>query len=157
MKTHNSISSRHLDGSTDGYNGELYLNYNHPNSSIMFGNSGYKITENGSYYTGNTTGLKSTGFGNGNLTYLQTSGEFDGNTNWCHYIIANHGDGSSYYHYTIGLPFWSVPIYQRQTGNTSSKSGWHKFYTSENITYGTGALVAGSSALATGSIYLQYE
>lgn len=49
--------------------------------------------------------LASTGYGNSSLTYYQTHEEFDGNSNWTHYIIANHGDGSSYYHYTIGLPF----------------------------------------------------
>lgn len=155
-----AIRARHLDGSTDGFAGELYLNYNNPNAPIYLGNAGQYISSNGSYYTGTsnkTNSMSSTGFGNGNLTYLQTSGDFDGNTNWCHYIIANHGDGASYYHYTIGLPFWSVPIYQRQTGNTSSKSGWHTFYTSENITCGTWSLTPGSSSLASGSIYLQYE
>ena len=104
-----------------------------------------------------TSNLSSTGFGNGTLTYLQTANDFYDNTGWCHYIIGNHQDGATYYNYTIGLPFWDVPIYQRQTGNTSAKSGWHKFYTTENITYGTSALTPGSSGLKTGHIYLQYE
>ena len=160
LSSSHAIRARHLDGSTDGFSGELYLNYNNPNAPIYLGNAGQYISSNGSYYTGTsnkTNSMSSSGFGSGNLTYLQTSGDFSGNTNWCHYIIANHGDGASYYNYIIGLPFWSAPIYQRQTGNTSSKTSWYKFYTSENITCGTSALTAGSSSLATGSIYLQYE
>ena len=101
--------------------------------------------------------ISSTGFGNNTLTYYQTDGDFYGNTGWCHYIIANHGDGATYYNYTIGLPFWSSPMYKRQTGNTSATYGWYRFYTEENITYGTGSLTPGSSSLATGNIYLQYE
>ena len=104
-----------------------------------------------------THGLSSTGFGAMNLTYCQTENEFFDNSGWCHYIIANHGDGANYYNYTIGLPFYSPPIYQRQTGSATSRSGWHKFYTTENITYGTSALTPGSSSLTTGNIYLQYE
>ena len=101
--------------------------------------------------------ISSTGFGDTNFTYCQTDKEFYGRSGFCHYLIANHGAGESYYNYVIGLPFWDAPIYQRQTGNTTAKSGWHKFYTTENITYGTAALTPGTSSLATGSIYLQYE
>lgn len=117
--------------------------------------------------TGNITGnaatsnksnsIESTGFGNTNLTFNQTSGEFDGNSGWCNYIIANHGSGENYYHYTIGLPFWDSPIYQRQTGSADAKSGWHKFHTTETITYGTSSLVLGTAVLPEGHIYLQYE
>ena len=102
-----------------------------------------------------TNALSSTGFGDTNFTYYQTSGDFDGNSNWCHYLIANHGSGENYYHYTIGLPFWDTPIYKRQWDG--GNSGWHKFHTSETITYGTWGLTPGSSSLTTGNIYLQYE
>lgn len=50
-----------------------------------------------------------------------------------------------------------------RTGNPSDVNGagawteWRSLYTSENITYGTDALTPGSSSLATGSIYYQYE
>ena len=101
--------------------------------------------------------LSSTGFGIGNLTYCQTSGDFYGNTGWCHYLIANHQDGATYYNYTMAFPFWCAPMYKRQTGTTSATYGWYKFYSEENITYGTSALTPGTSSLATGSIYLQYE
>ena len=163
LSNHNSFRARHVDGSTDGYDGELYLNYNSPDASIFLGSDGYRIANNGSYYSGTsayssyTNSLSSTGFGSGTLTYCQTSDGFYGNSGWCHYIIANHGNGETYYNYTIGLPFYDAPMYQRQTGNTSARSGWQKFYTTENITYGTSALTPGSSGLATGSIYLQYE
>lgn len=77
-------------------------------------------------------GLASTGYGSGNLTYYQSASEFFGNSGWSHYIIANHGDGSSYYNYTIALPFWDVPKYKRLEGGT--EDGWHTFVTSENYT-----------------------
>ena len=79
----------------------------------------------------NANAIASTGFGNSNFTYLQTSSEFFGNSGWAHYLISNHGDGSSYYNFTIGLPFWGVPIYKRLEGGT--EDGWHTFITSENI------------------------
>lgn len=81
--------------------------------------------------SGNANGLASTGYGNGNLTYYQTDGSFFGNSGWSHYIIANHGNGSNYYNYTIALPFWGVPKYKRLEGGTAD--GWHTFITSENI------------------------
>ena len=132
--------------------------HNYAGSSSAGGAATTALTCTGNSATATkSNSLSSTGFGDTALTYCQTDGSFYDNSGWCHYIIANHGNGSSYYNYTIGLPFYSTPIYQRQTGNTSSKSGWHKFYTSENITYGTSALTPGSSGLATGNIYLQYE
>ena len=76
-------------------------------------------------------GLASTGYGNSNLTYYQTDGSFFGNSGWSHYIIANHGNGETYYNYTIALPFWDVPKYKRLEGGTGD--GWHTFITSENI------------------------
>ena len=104
-----------------------------------------------------TNCMNITGFGENGLTYYQTNGNFEGNSDWCHYIIANHGNGETYYHYNIALPFWSSPMYQRQTGNTSAKSGWQKFHTTETITKGTWGLTPGVSALANANIYIQYE
>ena len=77
--------------------------------------------------------LAITGYGDSCLTYYQAAAEFDGNSGWTHYIIANHGDGETYYHYTIGLPFWSVPKYRRQEGSTSNTTQWYSFITEENI------------------------
>lgn len=132
--------------------------HNYAGSSSVGGAATTALTCTGNSATATkSNSLSSTGFGDTTLTYCQTDGSFYDNSGWCHYIIANHGNGSSYYNYTIGLPFYSSPIYQRQTGNTSSKSGWHKFYTTENITYGTSALTPGTSTLTTGNIYLQYE
>jgi hypothetical protein len=43
--------------------------------------------------------LASTGYGNNNFTWFQTSGEFAGNSSgWTSYLVSNHGDGSNYYH-----------------------------------------------------------
>ena len=74
------------------------------------------------------------GYSSNGLSFHQTSGSFDGSSeSWAHYIIANHGNGESYYHYTIRLPFWSIPQYRRQTGSTSNVTQWYNFITEENI------------------------
>ena len=96
-------------------------------------------------FTGPSKALYSSGFGNGTLTYLQTSSDFNGNSGWAHYLIANHGDGEIYYNYTIALPFWGAPKYRRKTGyagdapaanratDAAAKlSEWFDFVTSEN-------------------------
>ena len=68
------------------------------------------------------------------LSFYQTQKSFDDSPEgWAHYIIANHGNGESYYHYTIRLPFWGIPQYKRQIGSTSNVSKWYKFITEENI------------------------
>ena len=96
-------------------------------------------------FNGPSKSMYSSGYGNGVLTYLQTSSDFNGNSGWSHYLIANHGDGEIYYNYTIALPFWSAPKYRRKTGYSSggasadratnaaaSLSEWFDFVTSEN-------------------------
>jgi len=57
-------------------------------------------------------------------------------------LICNHGDGASYFHYTIGLPFWGKPIYRRQTGSTSSVTSWYTFWTSEGDNSTSGSCYA---------------
>lgn len=47
-------------------------------------------------------------------------------------------------------------MFQRH-GDTDTWSSWNRFYTSENIGYGTSELTAGVSPLATGNFYFQYE
>lgn len=47
-------------------------------------------------------------------------------------------------------------MYQRH-GSTDTWGSWNKIYTSQNMTYGTNDLVAGSSYLSTGNFYFQYE
>ena len=113
---------------------------NHPTAVSSFTNDSGYITSSGSCNYATSSGSSATsnnlsiyGYGDSCLTYYQAATEFDGNSDWCHYIIANHGNGASYYHYTIGLPFWSVPIYRRQTGSTSDVTQWYSFITEENI------------------------
>lgn len=85
----------------------------------------------GASYSNSSNALASTGWGNGNFTYLQTSGDFYGNSGWSHYLISNHGDGSSYYNFVIALPFWSYPKYKRMSGG--SEGSWYNFHTTENV------------------------
>ena len=48
----NGIYTRHIDGSLDGFSGELYLNYNN-NAVIRVGHGGnYYISADGSFYSG---------------------------------------------------------------------------------------------------------
>lgn len=107
------------------------------NLSITIGGTNKTLTPayaSNSDSSSTTDKLNITGYQSNGLSFYQTSSSFDGSSaDWAHYIIANHGSGSSYYHYTIRLPFWSEPQYKRQTGNTSSVSSWYKFWTEENL------------------------
>lgn len=128
--------------------------YNGSNITITYGKSGQSSTSwlaswngyelgaiqpsnitagwaSGAGYSNSSNALASTGWGNTNFTYLQQSGDFYGNSGWSHYLISNHGDGSSYYNYVIALPFWSYPKYKRMSGG--SESSWYNFYTTENV------------------------
>jgi hypothetical protein len=109
-------------------NGYIVLNADNYND--------YTVTKTGGGASGNwginAVGLSSTGFGDNNLTYLQTPDEFMGNSGWSHYIVANHGDGASYYNFTLALPFYSAPKYSRQYGSVDNRSAWYNFYTEEN-------------------------
>ena len=138
-------------GNPDGVWGELRpFAINLGTGSVAIGN--------GLYVTGGIQGqlvgqMNSTGFGNQGLTYYQTGEEFNGNTGWCHYIIANHQDGASYYNVMMALPFWGVPMYRRQEGNnTTNLRDWQTFYTTENVTCGTGS----ASIDKEKGIYIRY-
>ena len=133
------------------YTSYIKDSYNSSNITITYGKSGQSSTswlaswngyELGAIAPANITAgwasgasssnaLASTGWGNGNFTYLQTSGDFYGNSGWSHYLISNHGDGSSYYNFVIALPFWSYPKYKRMSGG--SEGSWYNFYTTENV------------------------
>lgn len=160
----------HQNGSNSFY-GDSYFTNNihigdatfHTDGNIYLPNNAWSYMKNCYLYdvlnnlNARVNSLPITGYGENGLTYYQTNGDFEGNSDWCHYIIANHGNGETYYHYNIALPFWSSPMYQRQTGNTSAKSGWQKFHTTETITKGTWGLTPGVSSLANDHIYIQYE
>ena len=107
--------------------------YCDPNATSYFANLTVVNTIGGSV-SGLSGALRSEGYGSTNLTYYQTSGDFAGTTGWAHYIIANHGDGASYYNYMMRLPFWSAPQYRRQTGDTASVTPWYTFLSTENFT-----------------------
>ena len=124
----------------DGYHASgLFTNLSNSgnNLSITIGGTNKTLTPayaSNSGSSSTTNKLNITGYQSDGLSFYQTSSSFDGSpADWAHYIIANHGSGSSYYHYTIRLPFWSVPQYKRQTGSTSSVSSWYKFWTEENL------------------------
>ena len=128
--------------------------YNNSNITITYGKAGQSSTSwlaswngyelgaiqpnnitagwaSGASYSNSSNALASTGWGNSNFTYLQTSEDFYGNSGWSHYLISNHGDGSSYYNFVIALPFWSFPKYKRMQGGTAGS--WYNFHTTENV------------------------
>lgn len=124
----------------DGYHASgLFTNLSNSgnNLSITIGGTNKTLTPayaSNSGSSSTTNKLNITGYQSDGLSFYQTSSSFDGSpADWAHYIIANHGSGSSYYHYTIRLPFRSVPQYKRQTGSTSNVSSWYKFWTEENL------------------------
>jgi len=110
--------------------------------------SGTMITSGniGDYTVGNATNsntLQYTGYNNGCFTVDQSSADNwngTGRNGWATYLICNHGDGSSYYHQILALPFWGVPQYQRMEGG--SNKGWQTFWTTENLSlnYSSGTL-----------------
>ena len=179
LSSHNAMKARHLDGSTDGYTGELYLNYNNPNSDIILGTNG-RITNNGASYIGTASNSDTvdgyhadsfckTGFASStNMNELTTSGTYrinSGNTNapagsdWGQVLVV-HGGGDTIAQLIFDFTYGKCWL---RTGNSSDVGGsgawteWRQLYTSQNITYGTSALTHGSSALSTGSFYYQYE
>jgi hypothetical protein len=147
-----TVDSQHFTYSNSS-NSPTYLWGTNSSGSSFLASRG-SISVNYANSSGTANCVASTGFGSGTFTYLQTSGDFYGTSGWAHYLIANHGDGATYYNYVIKLPFWDVPSYKRQTGSTSSVSGWHTFITSENIasqsvSYATSAGSASSASSAT--------
>ena len=80
---------------------------------------------------GTANAIAITGYGAYNFTYYQTDGSFQGNSGWSSYLVANHGDGSTYYNQIIALPFWSAPKYCRKEGGTDTS--WFDFVTDENL------------------------
>jgi hypothetical protein len=78
-----------------------------------------------------------TGYGNGEFTAQQTSGNWQTWTGgWATHLIGNHGDGATYYNQTIIMPFWGAPYYMRKEGGTDV--GPWKFWTEENDGAGSG-------------------
>lgn len=77
-------------------------------------------------YGGNSKGVSYTGEGVGCVTAFQSPGSFNGSDgSWASYIICNHGNGTTYYHQAIRLPFWGRPQYQRR--QNGKLTGWKNF------------------------------
>lgn len=159
--THTITNGPQLGSSTTTFlrNDGTWATPTDTNTTYTLGTSGNNVTltpsPSGSvqsitvpYATNATTSdnLKITGYGTGNLTFYQANDDFGGTEGrkgnrddnyWSHYIIANHGNGETYYHYTIRLPFYGSPQYQRKTGGsdaTSNRTKWFDIITEENYT-----------------------
>ena len=80
----------------------------------------------------NTVNISSTGFGTSAFTYFQALESFAGSSvGWAHYLISNHGNGSTYFNYIIREPFYEPPQYSRKVDGCQSP--WYSFITAENI------------------------
>jgi hypothetical protein len=81
--------------------------------------------------SGRSSSLDIVGYGDGNMTYYQSSGTFAGQSGWAGYFISNHGNGSNYYNQTIIMRFWAPPQYSRLEGGTLV--GPYTFWSTENL------------------------
>lgn len=119
----------------NGSNNKVLHAGNYTSYSPSLGGSGasgtWGINITGSAQVSNT--LSNYGYGSGQQTWYQTSGNFQTWTGgWASHIISNHGDGATYYNQTIIMPFWSAPQYMRKEGGTNT--GPWTFVTTENYT-----------------------
>lgn len=120
----------------------------------------YTAAEVGASATGHTHGsITYSGVGTNVLSAYQTSNSYYGSSaDWASYLILNHGDGSSYYHQMLRVPFGGG--LQSQVMQGGSFSGWRTYLDSTNwssyaqkpISSGTGNPSGGSS----GDIYIKY-
>ena len=112
-------------GSKDLYASMVYVSSG--NAVIHAGNIGSQSVN----FASQTNAINITGYGNGNMTYYQSSGTFAGHGGWAGYFVSNHGDGATYYNQTIIMPFWGPPKYSRLEGGTFR--GPYTFWSTENM------------------------
>ena len=110
------------------FNQELYVN----GTQVVKNSGTWGISVTGSAASaGRSSSLDIVGYGDGNMTYYQSSGTFAGYSGWAGYFISNHGNGSNYYNQTIITPFWGPPQYSRLQGGTFV--GPYTFWSTENL------------------------
>jgi hypothetical protein len=110
------------------FNQELYVN----GTQVVKNSGTWGISVTGSAASsGRSSSLDIVGYGDGNMTYYQSSGTFAGYSGWAGYFVSNHGNGSNYYNQTIITPFWSPPQYSRLQGGTFV--GPYTFWSTENL------------------------
>ena len=79
-----------------------------------------------------TTGVKYTGEGVGCISAAQTPSPVNNSpADWASYIICNHGNGTTYYHQMLRLPFFSDTIQLQRRVNGELK-GWKTVAIMEN-------------------------
>ena len=79
-----------------------------------------------------TTGIEYTGESGGCISAQQTPYSFNNSSeDWASYIICNHGNGTTYYHQMLRLPFFSDTIQLQRRVNGELK-GWKNVAIIEN-------------------------
>lgn len=113
------------------FNQNLYVN----GTQVVLNSGTWGINVTGSAGSASSSSRSSAldivGYGDGNMTYYQSSGTFAGYSGWAGYFISNHGNGSNYYNQTIITPFWGPPQYSRLQGGTFV--GPYTFWSTENL------------------------
>ena len=78
------------------------------------------------------TGINYTGESDGCISAHQTPESYNNSeASWASYIICNHGNGKTYYHQMLRLPFWSDTI-QLQRRVNGELQGWKNVAIMEN-------------------------
>ena len=97
------------------------------------GNLSGKADTAGTADTSNlTTGVKYTGENSSCISAAQTSSPVNNSpADWASYIICNHGNGTTYYHQMLRLPFFSDTIQLQRRVNGELK-GWKNVAIMEN-------------------------
>ena len=137
----NGIQTRHIDGESTTFAGDLFLNYG-VNAPIHVGNGGaHTISADGSTYSGkaaqaNVLAVNSSlVYGAHNMQYfnasLPASGAVNSNyaptADWWHIIRMNHGDSGGYW-VDIGACFHQRYLAMRRVAN-GTDYGWSRIWT----------------------------
>ena len=96
-------------------------------------------------------GIGYSGEGYAAVTFWQAYESFNDSPDnqWASYIITNHGNGATYYHQCIRLPFFSdAPQYQRRTAGTLQ--GWKNFAMEGNSVSFKALTATGATTLSGG-------
>ena len=140
---HASSFQKHLDGMISDFNATLADGeYSFGSNSALTGSP-----ENGGLY--------------GKLIVkVNDGGTHNNSTNWI-WQFAYCTNGQNYWRYKVNNGVWQSWRKLSDGGNSDAVDGYHVGSATGNylrpINYGTSALTPGSSSLATGTIYLQYE
>ena len=167
FKSYNGIRARHIDGGSDGYGGDLYLNYNSPAAPINLGNAGYSITNNGAYYNGAAATLIGMSSANEVVGYrgwdANPGKNADAAGSGINFTYANNAPhigplvtfspgGYSLQFNAAYNDAGGVLSFRARNGDAAAYNPWRMIYHTGNIQHGTSV-----PSLASGCIFLKHS